>query len=509
MSSTRLPLRDNLFKEIYRIEDEVPNFKSYVAGEWIEFPSKITVKSPIDGSIIARVSIPDWEAIDRTLDLVYVKGRWSIRNTPGEKRLKIIDKIADLMEEHKDEFIETLIVDAGKPVRHARGEVEASIDRLRKAPLDLRKLEGDYVPGDWSIHTLESEGIVRREPYGVVLAIIPFNYPLFDTVNKFVYSVIPGNAFIIKPPSSDPISTLMFVRVVLATGFPADSIAIIPLPGKEASKLVADRRIHVISLTGSTKTGLEVIRNAGIKQFILELGGGDPAIVLADADLATAAQKIAIGVTSYSGQRCDAIKIILVEEPIYEEFKKLLVEELSKIRVGDPRDPSTDMGPLIEPQSVDEMIDAVEEAKSYGCKILYGGKRLGGNYVEPTLIEVTERHTLKLLKLYRDEVFAPVAIITKFRDLDEAIELANNRRYGLDAAIFGENIDKIRKLVRFLEVGAIYVNEYPRHGIGYYPFGGRKDSGIGREGIGYSIEHVTATKTIIYNYRGKGIWEYL
>jgi glyceraldehyde-3-phosphate dehydrogenase [NAD(P)+] len=509
LDPARLLLEDEFFKEIYRFEDGIPVFRTFIDGSWLEFPGKINVRSPIDGSLVARVSVPDWEAVDRGLELVYARGRWSIRNIPGERRLRIIERIADIMEERKREFVETLIVDAGKPVRHATSEVEASIDRLRKASLDLRKLEGDYIPGDWSSHTLESEAIVRREPYGVVLAIIPFNYPLFDTVNKFVYSVIPGNAFIVKPPSLDPITPIMFVKVAVEAGFPRDAIALLTIPGRDASKVVADRRIHVISLTGSTRTGLEVMKNAGIKQFIMELGGGDPAIVLADADIGVAAQKVAMGMSSYSGQRCDAIKLILVEEPIYEEFKKALVEELSKIKVGDPRDKDTDMGPLIDESSVNEMMEAVEDAMRYGCRIAYGGRRLGGNYVEPTLVEVTERHVLKLLKLYRDEVFAPIALIYKFRDLDEAIEIANGRRYGLDAAVFGKDIDKIRKLIRFLEVGAIYVNEYPRHGIGYYPFGGRKDSGIGREGIGYSVEYVAATKTIIYNYRGKGIWEYL
>lgn len=510
MRPVMLPLRDDFFEDIYIVkEDGLPCFKTYAAGEWVDSPTKMAIRSPIDGSLIARVSVPEWSTVDRALDTVYTKGRWSIRNTPGEKRLRIIFRIADLIEEHEEEFVETLVVNAGKPLRHAKSEVEASVDRLRKAPLDLRMLGGDYIPGDWSAHTLESEGIVRREPYGVVLAIVPFNYPLFDAVNKFVYSVVPGNAFVIKPPSADPLVTLMFVKLVVSAGFPGDAIAVVPLPGREASRLVADRRIHVISLTGSTRTGLEVIRNAGIKQFILELGGGDPAIVLADADLRTAAQKVAMGITSYSGQRCDAIKLVLVEEPIYEEFKKLLVEELSKVRVGDPRDPSTDMGPLTDPVAVDEMLNAVEEARARGCRVLYGGGRLGDQYVEPTLVEVEDKGTLKELSLYKEEVFAPVAVITSFTDLDEAIEIVNGRRYGLDAAIFGENLDKIRKLIRFLEVGAVYVNEYPRHGIGYYPFGGRKDSGIGREGIGYSIEYVTATKTIIYNYRGKGIWEYL
>ncbi len=489
---------------------EPPVFKTFLASSWVsEGEGFIDVRSPIDGSVIARVVRPSWSQVDEALERIYVKGRWSVRDTPGERRLAILSRLAKLVEDAAEDLAESLILSAGKTRKQAWAEVEASVERLRKAPMDLRRLGGDYIPGDWSAQTLESEAIVRREPYGVVLAIIPFNYPLFDAVNKLVYSFIPGNAVILKPPSATPLPVIMLARLALEAGFPSDGLAVATIPGRDSSRLVADRRIHVISFTGSSETGQKVLREAGVKQFIMEMGGGDPAIVLADADLKQAAQKIATGITSYAGQRCDAIKLVLVEESVYEEFKKLLVDELSKVRVGDPRDPDTDMGPLISEEAAEEMIKAVREAEEAGGKVLVGGRRIKGSYVEPTLVEVKDKDVLRRLRLYRDEVFAPVAVITSFKTIEEAIELANGRRYGLDAAIFGENIARIRKLIRYLEVGAVYINEYPRHGIGYYPFGGRKDSGIGREGIGYSIDYVTALKTIVYNYKGRGIWEYM
>jgi glyceraldehyde-3-phosphate dehydrogenase [NAD(P)+] len=266
--------------------------------------------------------------------------------------------------------------------------------------------------------------------------------------------------------------------------------------------------VHVISFTGSSSTGKKVLAAAGIKQFVMELGGGDPAIVLADADLDFAAERVAAGIYSFAGQRCDAIKLVLVEKPIYEEFAGKLVERLSKVTVGDPRDPDTVMGPLIDPSAADEMMEAVEEALSKGGRLLYGGKRLGSTYVEPTLVEVRDKSSLRQMRLYREEIFAPVALITDFSSEDEAVELANGRRYGLDAAIFGWDMDRIRRLIRLLEFGAIYINDMPRHGVGYYPFGGRKESGIGREGIAYSVEYVSAYKTIVFNYRGRGVWKY-
>ena len=504
-----LKLRSPVFSGIYRESNGVYEFATFVGGKWIWKDEMIDVRSPIDLSIIGRVPRLDWDDIDRALDVVYSAGKWSIRDTPGWRRLELLERLADLMEEHRDDLVESLIINSGKTRGQAMGEVNASIDRLRRADLDARKIYGEYMPGDWDPTTLETEAVVRREPLGVVLAIIPFNYPLFDAVSKFTYSVVAGNAVVIKPPSADPIPILLFAKLVEESGFPKEAFSVLTIPGRESDRLISDWRIQAISFTGSSVTGRKVIQAAGIKQFIMELGGGDPAIVLPDADLDFAAERVAAGIYSYAGQRCDAIKLVLVANDIYQDFRDKLVSQLSRVVVGDPRDEKTTMGPLISPESADEMMNSIEEAVKAGGRILYGGRKLGETYVEPTLIEILDKNVLKGLKLYREEVFAPVALITSFSNLDEAIELANGRAYGLDAAIFGYNMDQVRKLARLLEFGAIYINDMPRHGVGYYPFGGRKDSGIGREGVGYSIEYVTTYKTIVYNYREKGVWRYL
>ncbi len=485
--------------------NDIPVFKPYLAGIFYKGSEVKYISSPINNSKIAGFFKPDAESIEQTLERIYTKGRLDARNIPGEERIKILQKIADLLEEHSDEMVEILVLNTGKTWKAARGEVEGSIDRLRKVNLDLRRMQGDFVPGDWDEQTLESEGIIKREPFGIVLAIVPFNYPLFDAVNKFVYSFLPGNAVIIKPASANPTASFYLSALALKAGIPKSSIAVVPLPGEETEILVKDSRIQVISFTGSSRTGKEVIKKAGIKQVIMELGGGDPVFVLEDADLDTATSKIVTGITSFSGQRCDAIKIVLVEKSIYEDIRNGIVEKLSKIEVGDPRE-DVDIGPLINEKAADLFEIAVKDAISKGGKVIAGGSRWR-NYVEATLIEVESLEKMKEMMLFQEEVFAPVAVIVKFSDLDDAIKTVNERKYGLDAAIFGNDINKIRKLVRLLDVGAIYINEHPRHGIGYYPFGGRKESGIGREGIGYS--YVTAIKTIVYNYKGKGVWEYM
>jgi len=497
------------FKDIYTIDpDGIPVFKTYLAGEWVTTKDVEDVKSPIDLSVYSRVPKLNYEIVDNTLNVVYNKGRWAIRDFPGEKRLKVFHTLADLIDKYREDFVEVLMIGNGKTRGAAQGEVNAAIERLTRADLDVRKLYGEYVPGDWSSESLEAEAIIRREPLGIVLAITPFNYPLFDVTNKLVYSTVAGNAFVLKPASATPLPAIMMAKLLETAGFPKEALAIITVPGKEMDKIVSDKRIPVISLTGSAETGDHVIKTAGLKQYVMELGGGDPAIVLNDADPKTTAQKIVTGITSYSGQRCDSVKFIFAEPNIYEELKNNIVEELKKIKVGDPREVDTVMGPIIDSRTVDEFEYAVKDATEKGGKVLYGGKRLGPTYIEPTLIEI-DKNKVKDLYLYKKEVFLSIAVISKVDNIDEAIQLSNGRRYGLDAAIFGNDITKIRKAMRMLEVGAIYVNEYPKHGIGYFPFGGRKDSGIGREGIGYTIESVTAYKTIVYNYRGKGVWEYL
>jgi glyceraldehyde-3-phosphate dehydrogenase [NAD(P)+] len=496
-------------REIYTVNsDEVLSFKTYIAGIWTSTKDLEEVKSPIDLEVYAKVPKLNYEMVDMALQTLYRKGRWEIRDMPGEKRLKVFHTLASLLEKFRQDFVNVLVIGNGKTPSAANGEVNAAIERLERADLDVRKLYGEYVPGDWSTESLEAEAIVRREPLGIVLAITPFNYPLFDVVNKFVYSTVAGNAFILKPASATPLPAIMFAKLAEMAGFPKEALAVITIPGKEMDKIVQDKRIGVISLTGSTETGEQVMKIGGIKQYVMELGGGDSALVMADADPKVSAQKIVTGITSYSGQRCDSIKFVFAEEPIYDKLKENLVEELRKVKVGDPRQDGVTMGPVIDPKTVDEFEFAVKDAVSKGGVILYGGKRLGATYIEPALIEI-DKSKVKDLYLYKKEVFLSIAVLTQVSNIEEAIELSNGRRYGLDAALFGNDINKIRKAVRMLEVGAVYINEYPKHGIGYFPFGGRKDSGIGREGIGYTIEYVTAYKTVVYNYKGKGIWEYL
>jgi glyceraldehyde-3-phosphate dehydrogenase [NAD(P)+] len=476
------------FNEIIKFE-KVSIFPTFI-GEWYFGKDFFDVKSPIDLSLIAKVSKLEYEIAEKTIGKMYKKKD----EISGRERVELIKNLVDLFEKTKEDLINTLIINAGKPKELAKGEVEACIKRLKLVEYELKNVDGKYIDGKWNNE--KSEGIIKREPLGLVLIISPFNYPLFNVVDKFVSSFLFGNSVIIKPSSLVPIPAILFARLLEISGFPKNSFSVFTVPGKEMNKIISDKRIAGIIFTGSAEVGEEIVKNAGIKNYILECGGGAICFVLEDADIEKASEKIVKGVTLYSGQRCDAIKIIFAENGIYEKLKEKILEKISKIKVGDPRE--NDLGPIVDISAINEYEKALEDAKNKGAKILCG-KRIRENYVLPTIIEA-DKNTVKNLYAFNKEVFLSLAILVKVESLEEAIEISNERRYGLDACIFGKDLNKIKKICDKINVGAVYVNDFPRHGIGYFPYGGRKDSGMGFWGIGYSLERLTNYKSIIFNF---------
>ncbi|BBL45691.1 NAD(P)-dependent glyceraldehyde-3-phosphate dehydrogenase [Nanobdella aerobiophila] len=505
---TRLDIKSEKIKEIIRYDENgIPIFPAFVNKSWYYGNNEyIEIRSPIDQNIIAKVPKVDYETVEKEIDRLY-NDRFIIRDTPGYKRIEGFLKTIDLINENIEDFVNVLMINVGKTKSQAIGEINSTIERLKRINLDVKKIYGEYQPGDWSSDYLESEGIIKREPLGLILAISPFNYPLFDSVSKIISVLLAGNSLLLKPPSLDPLPVILYYRMMELSGLPTASFSLITVPGRDMNKITSNKKISGILFTGSTETGEEIIKNSGIKQYLMELGGGDPVFVLNDTDIDYTAQRIVNGVTSFSGQRCDSIKIILVESDIYDRFKNRLLEEVSKVKIGDPRDPDIDFGPIMEIKTVDELMKGIEDAKSNGGKIIYGGNRFN-NYIEPTIIEI-DKNNVEKLYLFNKEIFLAVSILVKIDNIEEAINIANKRRYGLDASIFGNDINKIRKIIRYIDVGSIYINDFPRHGIGYYPYGGRKDSGIGREGVSYSIEGTTTYKTVVYNYKNKKVWNYV
>ncbi|MFW9930403.1 MAG: aldehyde dehydrogenase family protein [Candidatus Thorarchaeota archaeon] len=499
---------NSIFEPIYELgTDGKPILKNYLAGNWVKGSTQDDLHSPIDGSLFVHVSKLSSEQMNQTVNEVFEKGRSSIRNFPGKERMKTFLKAATLLRENKEDFIDVLVRGGGKPYGNAEGEVIATIERLEKTAMEFGFVIGDYIPGDWNEETMDSEAIVKREPYGILFAISSFNYPLFISMTKTIPALLLGNATILKPASAVPVSAIMMTRLLEIAGLPKESLATILISGKETTKYLSDIRVQAISFTGSTEVGQTILRNAGIKQFHLELGGKDPAIVLNDADVNKTVEKLIKGLLSNSGQRCDAIRLIIVEKEIYSEVKAALKNKYLSIKPENPlTNKKTIMGPLIDTNAAESIENAYNDAISKGARPLVEFKR-NKNYVWPMILE-TDPESITNLDAYKNDVFGPLSLLVKVDSEEEAVKIANGTPFGLDACVFGTDSVRMRKLSRNLEVGAVFLNEHPRHGIGYYPFGGMKDSGIGREGIGYSIDQLTTTKTIITNFKGRGVWKF-
>ncbi|MDQ1514228.1 MAG: glyceraldehyde-3-phosphate dehydrogenase, partial [Actinomycetota bacterium] len=409
-------------------------------------------------------------------------------------RLELCEHAAGIVAEHLDTFVDVIVADLGKTPSQAKSEANATKERLGLAREEVRKIFGEYLPGDWIPDTLGKTGIVMREPVGTVAAIGPFNYPLFLAASKIIPALAAGNTVVAKAPSDDPLPLVLFARVLEEAGLPAGVLNVITGPGGEIGDLLAEHDdISMISFTGSTAVGRRIARLAGPKPMHLELGGNAAAVVLADADLDLAVDKTLTGAFKNAGQRCDAVSRVLVEDSVYDAFAKRAVDEAAEWTVGDPRADGVQVGPLVNAKAAEAVQRLVEEATGRGAEVLLGGE-VDGTYHQPTVLGDVSPEA----EIVWEETFGPVLTLVRVADLDAAIALANRSRYGLDSAVFTTNLDQAWKAAHALECGMVHVNDAPAHGVGHFPFGGFKpDSGIGREGLGYSIDECTRIKTVV------------
>jgi glyceraldehyde-3-phosphate dehydrogenase [NAD(P)+] len=490
-----------VFEPIYELSDSgCLEFKMLLEGAWVSLKERIEVRSPIDGGLIATVPSSSEREAERAVEAAYTN-RNSIRIIPAVQKIEIFQRARELLLQNRESFVSILTLEAGKPSSNAEGEVKATAERLKLTPEEYGKIRGEHIPGDWSDETLGTDADVLREPLGVILAISPFNYPLYITATKVIPALLAGNSVVVKTSSKDPLSFLMFARLLELAGIPKGSLNVITGRGPIGEYLAAHDKISMLTFTGSTDVGKTLARVAGLKGLHMELGGKGCAIILKDANLDLAATETVKGSLSYSGQRCDAISRVFVEQEVADIFVKKLMNEVGSYKMGDPRDSSVRLGPLIDHTAVERVHGLVTDAVSRGAKLLTGGK-YQGNYYQPTVLDEVPIDA----RVMWEETFGPVIPIGHVKDVDEAIQLANKSRFGLDSCVFTNDINLARKVAKRLEEGEVTINAAPRHGVCYYPFGGNKDSGIGREGIGYSIEEMTRLKTIVYNWKPAKVW---
>jgi glyceraldehyde-3-phosphate dehydrogenase [NAD(P)+] len=491
-----------LFQDCYVTNDAVAEFKMFIDGQWQDSSSgkTIDVDSPIDNSIFAKVQSGTSVDVDKAVNAAH-NARRKIRDIPAIDRIDILNRARHIIQEHQEDFVNTLILEAGKTVDSAVGEVRAAINRIKMTMEEARSIFGQYLPGDWSEDTMAKFALVIHEPMGVIACISPFNYPLFSVVSKVIPALVAGNSVIVKPASDDPLVALLLSRALQESGIPQGAINVVTGSGKEVGNhLVGHELVSMVTLTGSTETGKQVAKISGMKRMHLELGGKGSAIVASDADLLFSAKTVLEGSLKYSGQRCDAISRVLVEEAVSAGFVSNLLKEFEALKIGDPRAPQNNLGPLINLKAAERVQSLVDDAISKGALLLRGGKH-EGTYFEPTILDSVPLDA----RIAWEETFGPVVTIIKVKNIDEAIDLSNKSRYGLDSCVFTNSLFTALKVSKRLEDGSVSINDAPSHGIGYFPFGGNKDSGLGREGVGYSINEMTRTKTIQFNLAPAGL----
>ncbi|HEV3401149.1 MAG TPA: aldehyde dehydrogenase family protein [Acidimicrobiales bacterium] len=472
-----------------------PTLQLLVDGEWRAAVSGETfdVVSPIEGSVIARAqkgSNDDLEAAIAAAKAAQAK----FRSVPSAERLEICERAGDILADHFDDFVQVIVADLGKTPESAQSEAKATRDRLRLVREEVRKIFGEFLPGDWIDDSIGKSAVVLREPVGTVAAIGPFNYPLFLAASKIIPALAAGNTVVAKAPSDDPVALVLFARVFEEAGLPPGVLNLVTGPGSEMGDLLASHPdISMISFTGSSGAGRRLAEKAGPKPLHLELGGNAPAIVLSDADLDLAVAKSVQGAFKNSGQRCDAVSLALVEASVYDDYVERAVREAEEWIVGDPRAEGVKLGPLVKPAAAERVHDLMEDAVGKGAKVVAGGE-LDAAYHQPTVLAGVGLDA----DIVWEETFGPVLPIVRVADLDEALEISNRSRYGLDSCVFTTSLESAWRAARGLEVGQVHVNDAPLHGVGHFPFGGRKpDSGIGREGLGYSIDECTVLKTVV------------
>ena len=466
-----------------------------INGTWREQGTQIEIRSPYDRHVIARVFQGTRKDADEAIGAA-VRSFEITRKLPAYERQRVLRTISHIIAARKDEFSRSVAEEAGKPMKAARVEVDRAIFTFSVAAEEATRIYGEWLPLDWQEFTAGRWGIVRRFPLGAIGAITPFNFPLNLVAHKIAPAIACGCSMVLKPAPQTPITALMLAEVVQQAGWPDGALNVLLLSNEDAGILVADDRLKLISFTGSAAVGWEIKRRAGKKRVVLELGGNAGVIVHNDTDLEFAAERCTAGGFSYAGQSCISVQRILVERSMKERFQELLVEKVKKLKMGDPLDESVDVGPLIRESDAIRAFEWVQEAVAGGAKLLTGGKR-NGSMLEPTVLTGTRPE----MRVNCQEVFASVVTVEAYADFDEAIREVNASPYGLQAGVFTNNTRLLFRAYEELQVGGVMANEIPSFRIDHMPYGGVKDSGMGREGIRYAIEEMTERKLLMMNTR--------
>ncbi len=462
-----------------------------VAGEFKTSGDTFEVTSPFDDRVIATVSRPgeaDIEAATAAAAEVFDESR----KLPVHVRAEALAHISQRLQERGDEVAETIAAEGGKPLKWAKAEAARAVSTFRWAAEVIRSDSGEIMRLDTEASLGARLGLVRRFPLGPVLAISPFNFPVNLVAHKVAPALAVGAPVVVKPATSTPLGALLLGELFRETDIPAKMMSVLPISGSESGALVKDDRYAKISFTGSSEVGWKLRSQAPKKANTLELGGNAGVIVHSDGDLEKAAQRVAYGGYYQAGQSCISVQRVLVHADVVDRFNELLVAEVNKLKTGDPMDPETDVGPVIDHDSLERISQWVDEAVQSGAEILTGGKREDPFYV-PTVLANTEAD----MKVRCEEIFGPVVTVSAYDDFEVAISEVNNSKYGLQAGIFTNDVNRLMTAWRDIEVGGLIANDVASFRADQMPYGGSKDSGSGREGLRYAMEEMTEPRIMV------------
>ena len=464
--------------------------KLLIDGEWVESGDWIDVRSPYDGELVGRVAKVGAEETRRAIDAAESAMRSPL---PAHERAAILDRVAMLLAERSEEAARTISAEAGKPIKAARVEASRAVSTYTMAGVEARTLVGDVVPMDASPAGEGKLALTLRHPIGVVGAISPFNFPLNLVAHKIAPALAAGCAVVLKPAAQTPLSALFLAELESEAGLPPGWLNVVCGGSSDIGDvLVGDDRVKLISFTGSVPVGWGIRQRAPRKRVNLELGNATPVIVAADADLEDAATRLAANAFSFAGQSCISVQRIYVERAAYDAFLEGFLPKVEALRVGDPADDDTDVGPLISTSDRDRVLEWIEEAKSQGATVLTGGT-LEGELLRPTVIADAPPEA----KVSSQEVFGPLCTVTPFDTVDEALALANGTRFGLQAGVFTNDLRRALSMAQALEFGGVTINEAPTFRADQMPYGGVKDSGNTREGPAYAVREMTEERLIV------------
>ena len=466
-----------------------------LGGRNVETSDILNVINPFNSEVISSVCRAAHKEAGIAIEAAD-KAKDAISKMPLYEKANILRNISDKISDKKEELARIITLECGKPVSDSRAEVDRAALTFKIASEEAARIGGEFIPLDRNKVSEGRWGITRRFPAGPVFGITPFNFPLNLVAHKIAPSIAAGNPIILKPASKTPVTALVLGDIIMDSGLPEGCLSVLPCTNEVAEKIITDERIKVFSFTGSASVGWRLKSKANQKKVILELGGNAGVVIDETCDIEYAVARCVTGAFSYAGQVCISVQRIYIHEKVYDRFQKLFLEKVKALKIGDPMNDSTNIGPMIDAENIERVETWVNEAVEKGAKALTGGRKKA-NFYEPTVL----LDTTPEMKVSCMEVFAPVVTLAKIKDFKEGLDAVNNSIYGLQAGVFTDNLKHAHTAFETLEVGGVIVNDVPAYRVDHMPYGGVKMSGFGREGIRYAIEEMTELRLMVVNFR--------